>query len=260
MGRDFFAHFNILFHLINISSNLIGEGLMVDTSTNGEQPDTDSLPSADLVQKKNQKVQLDIEDAPFLLESEEDAVTAGKEVEEPNQSIITEPQAEQNEQDEALRKKKFRRQKVVVIILLVTLVAILGIWFFFFRTITPLQEPTLPEPTVVVVPAPESITGPKEYKFIFEPFTVAQVVGNSVKFLEASFVGISKNENVIKESQSKALVLRDAIYYYLGNKTHEFLIDPKNTAIVKQDLLDIVNGYLVSGKMEDMLLENYIVK
>lgn len=229
-------------------------------STDKEQSNTTELQSSEAtVQNKNQKVQLDIEDAPFLLDSEEEAVPL-KDTEEKVQSSENRILSKNQDQSEIHRQRKLSKQKILAVTLSIILIIFIIIWFLFFQSAQPLEEPTLPEPTVVIVPSPEQITGPQEYKITFEPFTVAQFSGNIIKFLEATFVGISKDEKVIKESKSKELVLRDAIYYYLSNKTHGYLIDPKNTLVIKQDLLDIVNGYLVSGKMEDILLENYIVK
>lgn len=231
----------------------------MDTESPDEkQSNIKELQPSDIAQSKNQKVQLDIEDAPFLLDTEEEAVPL-KETEEISHSL-THTLPNEQDQDSILRRKKLRKQKIAVIILTIFIIVIAIGWFLFFQDVPPLEEPILPEPTIVIVPSVEKVTGPQEYKITFEPFTVAQPSGNSVKFLEATFVGISKDEKVIKESKSKELVLRDAIYYYLSNKTHGHLIDPKNALVIKQDLLDIVNGYLISGKMEDILLENYIVK
>lgn len=232
----------------------------MDTESPEEkQSNINEFQPSDIAQSKNQKVQLDIEDAPFLLDTEEEAIPL-KETEDISQSL-THTLPNEQDQDNILRRKKLRKQKIVVIILSIFIIVVLISWFLFSQDVPQLEEePILPETTVVIVPSEKKVTGPQEYKITFEPFTVAQPSGNSVKFLEATFVGISKDEKVIKESKSKELVLRDAIYYYLSNKTHGHLIDPKNALVIKQDLLDIVNGYLISGKMEDILLENYIVK
>lgn len=233
----------------------------MDTKTSDDAlSNTNASQTEDVAQKKNQKVQLDIEDAPFLLASEEAEVIPEAPKEKLQANVDSTP-VENPDSEELLLQKKLKKRKLLAVIFLVILIFIsVGGWFFFFRTPPPVNEPTIPEPTVVVVPSSEIITGPSEYKLAFEPFMVEQKNASSVHFLQATFVGISKDEKVIKESQSKELVLRDAIYYYLGNKTHEYLIDPKNTMAIKQDLLDIVNGYLVSGKMEDILLENYILR
>lgn len=256
MGGGYSAHF--LINKLILIGGVKGEDWMDTESPEEKQSNIKELQSSDTSQSKSQKVQLDIEDAPFLLDTEEEAVPFKEPEEISHSSTPTLPN--EQDQDSILRRKKLRKQKIFVIILSIFIIVIAISWFLFFQDVPPLEEPTLPEQTVVIVPSTEKITGPQEYKITFKPFTVAQPSGNSVKFLEATFVGISKDEKVIKESKSKELVLRDAIYYYLSNKTHGYLIDPKNTLVIKQDLLDIVNGYLISGKMEDILLENYIVK
>ena len=37
-------------------------------------------------------------------------------------------------------------------------------------------------------------------------------------------------------------------------------MNPENAMTIKQDLQDIVNGILTQGKMDDILLVNYIIK
>lgn len=89
---------------------------------------------------------------------------------------------------------------------------------------------------------------------------VEQRTGDTVHFLTTNFTAVTGDEAVSAEARSKMLVLRDAVYYYLRNKTHEYLVDPANSLTIKRDLTDILNGYLSKGKLDDVLLENYVVK
>ena len=55
-----------------------------------------------------------------------------------------------------------------------------------------------------------------------------------------------------------ALLLRDALYFYLKNKNAAYLTDAKNIEQIKKELADVLDGYLRSGQVEDMLFESYL--
>ncbi len=226
-----------------------------------EEPtvDTDVSKEEDAAVGKDGKVQLDIEDAPFLSEAKEEAVNKEKEIleESSTQSNTDSLEAKPEEVPQKSNKKNII---FAISALLVVIILAVSIWFFFFYSSGASEESVTESPTIIVVPSVKDVKGPKEYKIIFAPFMVEEQSPTLVSFLQATFTGISKDEKVIREAQGKELVLRDAIYYYLRNKKHSFLIDPGSTMEIKRDLLDIVNGYLSSGKMEDILLENYILK
>ncbi len=204
----------------------------------------------DFAAQAAQKVQLDIDDAPFLHTPEE----------APPPVLSDDPLPVMDVEEEPLPSGA-RKKRLVVggIIAGVVLVAIAAAAWWFWGTPPP-AGPARPEPTVIVVPSPQSVTGTPQYKIEFAPFMVEQRDGDEVHFLQARFAGISQSEEVINEAKNKQLVLRDSIYYYLRNKTHEYLVDPANALTIKQDLQDIVNGSLSLGKMDDILLVNYIIK
>jgi flagellar FliL protein len=55
-------------------------------------------------------------------------------------------------------------------------------------------------------------------------------------------------------------VIRDAIYYYLKNKPFSFLADNKNMDLLKRDLAGIISENLMTEKINEVLLDNYIIK
>lgn len=217
------------------------------------QADAGSLKMGDFAVQAGQKVQLDIDDAPFLIEPEETP---------PPPVVRHEASLSMNEADDEAAAKRARRKRLMIgggIGLVVLVLVAVGI-FWFVRGTAPVATPALPEPTVIVVPSPKSVAGPPQYKIEFAPFMVEQRENGEVHFLQARFAGISGLEAVIQEARNKQLVLRDSIYYYLRNKTHQYLVNPENAMAIKQDLQDIVNGILTQGKMDDILLVNYIIK
>lgn len=211
-------------------------------------PDTEALSVKDFAGQADRKVQLDIDDAPFLASPEEEALPAPTEERLPDFSGEEEP------------VPKSRKKKVFLLGIVGLLLAagVAGYWYFFLQPPPPVTAKV--EPTVIVVPSPEEITGPASFNVAFVPFMVEQRTGDTVHFLTTNFTAVTGDEAVSAEARSKMLVLRDAVYYYLRNKTHEYLVDPANSLTIKRDLTDILNGYLSKGKLDDVLLENYVVK
>ena len=204
--------------------------------------------------KSGSKVALDIDDAPFLVDEE-------PETPQPTQAEsapVVDTSAEDAARAAALRKRKMLI--IAALLLVFILVASFGVWYFMLRDV-PGKDAATSGPTVVVVPSPENITGPSEVVIALEPFLVPQYDDEGkVRLLRIQVTSSSTDERLIRESKGKTLVLRDAIYYYLRNKTHEFMLDPENLPLIKQDILDIMNGYLTQGKLEDLFVENYLMR
>lgn len=60
--------------------------------------------------------------------------------------------------------------------------------------------------------------------------------------------------------RQKTTILRDAIYYYLRNKDLTYLSDKNNVEALKQDLLSVMNQYLSQDRLDDVLIDQYLVK
>jgi len=206
------------------------------------------------------KVQLDIDDAPFLREPEPEAPPPAPSPKDDKADApleVPSPPAD----DKAARKKK----KLIIIGAATLLLLLAGgggaLWWFVLR----IPPPPPPTPQVVVVPTAPKVTAPTEFFIPIAPFwlelsSTAPRNQDKIFFLVCKFTAISKSEAVIQESQNKVTVIRDALYFYLKNKNYEFLTDPGNTQTIKNDLTSVINGYLTSGKVEDMLFERYLTK
>ncbi|MBQ7739420.1 MAG: flagellar basal body-associated FliL family protein [Desulfovibrionaceae bacterium] len=213
------------------------------------QETQDNLP-AEATSKNVGKVELDIDDAPFLKE-------------EPK----TEEKAEgenlpaEGEPDQAKKKKK---KKLLILIAggAVVLIA-LGVAAFFFLSGPPASPPPPPpeevKPNIIVVPSKPTVQAIPDVVRDFEPFIVP--VGSSTattNFLVCKFSAVAKSPAINTEIDHKMLVLRDAVYFYLRGKPAEYLLDSANAPAVKRDLVDILNGYLQRGKLQDVLLDSYL--
>lgn len=197
------------------------------------------------------KVELDLDDAPFL-RAEEEATPAPVE-----EAINAAPDADAAEK--ARRKKKRLLILAGAALGLIILLAVAA-WWFFFRTPPP-PPPEAPKPDVIVVPSTPADASQPDIAAGFEPFIVP-VTGADGKtnFLVCQFTAISKDQTIARELGQKIIPLRDAIYFYLRGKDANFLLDARNGAGIKSELLSVFNDYLTQGKLEDIVFESYLSK
>jgi flagellar FliL protein len=205
------------------------------------------------------KVQLDIDDAPFLQEKEPE-----KPPPPPPQAARPEAPPEVSsppDADAAARKKK-KRIVIGAALLVLLLAGSGGTWWFALRT----PPPPPIEPQVVVVPsAPPKDSVPADFLIPIAPFWL-ELAGDSPRdkdkifFLVCKFTAISKSEAVLQDAQNKSIVIRDALFFYLKNKSYEFLTNPGNTQVIKEDLTSVINGYLTGGKVDDVLFFCFVTK
>ncbi|MGE9985411.1 flagellar basal body-associated FliL family protein [Desulfovibrio sp. SGI.169] len=195
------------------------------------------------------KVELDLDDAPFLQMPEEKA-PAVRENDAPALPEVDDAQAGNS------KKKKL----TIIAAAGAALLLILGaaVWWFFLRTPPP-PPPAPPAPEVIVVPSKPATRADSDYIKEFAPFLVPGVdAKGETRFLICKFSTLSKQDGLDKEMDHKMISLRDAIYYYLRSKSGDYLMDARNAAAIKQDLIPVLNDYLNQGKIEDILLESYL--
>lgn len=194
------------------------------------------------------KVELDLDDAPFLQAEEQ----------EPPQDALDKDLPAAGEDEEALARKRKKRRIIIASACAALLLLIFALWWFVFRTPPP-PPPEAPKPDVVVVPSTPATTEPQEFVREFAPFVVP-VGGNADKtnFLICKFSAITKDAKVNEEMSQRMIPLRDAIYFYLRGKDSNYLLDARNGAGIKKDLLSVFNDYLTQGKLEDIVFESYL--
>ncbi len=202
------------------------------------------------------KVELDLDDAPFLMEEEEP---------EPEPAPALEPKAAAPAAaEDAPVKKKFDFKALLkdkrVLAGAGSALILLGVAAFFLFS-SPSETPPPPEPPAQNATAPKEPVKPTEYYIRWEPFWVefTDAEGNT-KFLICRFAGVTLNQTLKAEAEAKQLVLRDTIYYYLTHKDKGFLGDTSNADALKRDILAVVNQYLTMGQLDQVLLEDYVIK
>lgn len=211
------------------------------------KPDEGTLAAGEYESLAGQKVQLDIDDAPFLLAPEDEPDTTPA-------PLASAPPAPVE------GKKKLNKKLLLALAgLVIVLLAAAAIWFFLFRAPPDIVAP--PEQPVIVVPTPKAPAFPKEFTTRLEPFRVPLTDGEGrTRFLEATFVLATPEDRINQEIQDKLLTLRDAIFYYLRNKDYQFLLDPANAETIRADLLGTVNNYIVQGELKNLYFDSYLMQ
>lgn len=225
-------------------------------------PQAPSPPSKD-----NAKVELDLDDAPFLEEEEE-------EEEEPKPEPVKPPEPGKAAPAPAAREKPSLKDRLLAnkkkLILagggaVLLLAAAVGVNVFLFS-----GEDAPPPPPAAPAPDPEKIlAAPKplpeapvpQFTMQWEPFWVEiKDTEGAVRFLTCKFSVPTDNPILFTEMNAKNLILRDAIFYYLRNQPIISLRDEEKTQALKSDLLTVMNEHLGSGKVSEILIEDYIVQ
>lgn len=226
-----------------------------DAETEGKAALDDSEADAgEDVPRALQKVELDLDDAPFLEEDEDE------EDEEPD---TAEEQLEEKTEKKKLSLAGLLKNRKVLIGLLVLLVILIAIPIKIW--LLPKGEKVVEEikPAQTEETAPEAPAEPevKNIPVVFEPFWVekAQADGK-VRFIHCQFSVTTHNTAAKHEIELKMLVLRDAVFYYLSNKDFAFLADTNNMEVLKKDILAVINKYLGQTQLETLLVEKYLVQ
>jgi flagellar protein FliL len=232
----------------------------------GETKDQDLVGSApgDVVldtsapPRSAQKVDLDLDDAPFLEEEEE--VQPEPVADKPSASF----EADKTEKPAG----KFDKKKLILIGAgaLVLLVALgISAKLFLFKSkgepAPPKQEHSAPKEPAPVENATEVKPEIPEIQVKLEPFWVEQKDGKEeIRFLIVRMLLGTQDQAVAKELETKLLPTRNAIFYYLKNKDVQFLSDERNAEKMKTELLMVINQYISAGKFDTLMFEEYVVK
>jgi flagellar FliL protein len=224
------------------------------------------LDQGEITTRATQKVDLDLDDAPFLEEEEEEE----EEIEEEPSEIEEKPKKERKPLVlPAWLKNKFVILGAAAAVLLLLLGFAIN-WLFFGEK-EPVAEAPEPEPMPLEQPEPNKTAAkpekkpepeaPGEILIRLDPFWVEQRDGQGdIRFLFARFALTTTDEQLAGEFQRKLVLLRDAIFYYLKNKDLAFLSDKKNSKELKKDLLTVINQYMGSDQFDTLLIEQYLIK
>ncbi|WP_428569559.1 MAG: flagellar basal body-associated FliL family protein [Solidesulfovibrio sp. DCME] len=213
---------------------------------------------SDDLPKALQKVDLDLDDAPFLEDEAEEAPP-------PPQEEAASPFAEPVEAAKTPRKKK-------LILLVGAAVLLLGAglaaYFLFLKKPAappppppPVEEAAPPPPVEPTPPPPEPPAPKREIVMPMEPFLIELAdTGGRSRFLTIRFTAVTQEPAVELEFKRTRIVVRDAVYYYLKNKSLEFLTDKHNAEALKKDVLSVINQFIGAQPLDNLLIEDFVVK
>ncbi|KHK04382.1 flagellar basal body-associated FliL family protein [Desulfovibrio sp. TomC] len=214
---------------------------------------------SDDLPKALQKVDLDLDDAPFLEDEPEEAPPA------PETHAAGEDLAAIDATAKPSDKKKFLILGLAVLLLLGGGVAA---YFLFFKkpaapppvVEAPHEEPA-PPPVMPPPPPPEPPAPKPEIVLTMDPFLIelTDPKGRS-RFLTIRFAAATTEHSAELEFMRNRIVVRDAVYYYLKNKSLEFLTDKGNADILKKDVLSVINQFIGSQPLDNLIIEDYLVK
>ena len=219
---------------------------MAEKQATKEAPAKDELQVAVSPDTSLRKVELDLDDAPFLQEQE--SPPPAKTDSAPLQVPADAP---------APNKKKKLLLIAGAAALLVVLVAAVAVWWFVLRTPPP-PPPDPVKPEVIVVPSAKSPASKPDSVKELAPFVIPRQTAKGARFLICKFSTVSQSPRVGMEIDQKLIPLRDALYYYLSSKPDAFLLDPASVPTIKKDLGGVLNDYLTQGRIDDILFESYL--
>lgn len=230
-----------------------------DDAVESEESSKAQLDDGGPTSKAMRKVDLDLDDTPFLEDEEEE-----EEEEEDFETEALEEPEEKKGPPAWLKNKLVWVAAVVILVLLGVIVKLL-----FFTAPPPAQppeEPAVEEPAPEPEPAPAPAPPPPpetagETLLRLEPFWVEQVdTEGDIRFLIVRIVLATDSNRLARDFKRETLLVRNAVYYYLRNKDLEFLSDKNNSERLKKELLTVINQYMSSGQFESLLFEEYLVK
>ncbi len=209
-----------------------------------------------VISRAEQKVELDLDDAPFLEELEEEKEEKGPP--EAKEKSETQPKEIEEKKEQKEEESKKKKKLIIIIASGLSLLLIAGALYFF---LTPKkEEKPPPPPKEVKVQEKPPPPKPEIIQYSFRPFWVDYDLKNEHKYLHLTLTIEYTEKRINWELLQKNIVIRDAIYYYLKNKDINFFLDKKNIPTLKQDLMSIINQYLGYGKVNAIYLKDFLIE
>ena len=223
----------------------------------GQHEPGEEFPSA-AMPNEGQKVELDLDDAPFLEDE--------KEEEEKKAAPPPEPVFSPTVPQEA-SPSFFVRYKMPLIIggLVVAVMLVAGIVLKI--VLSPAEQVVVeqpPQPDLQPLPeGPAPLPPAPVPRFVasFDTFWIARKdnEGNT-RVLTCRFAVPTENQTLHAEIENKKNILRDAIFYYLSHRPITLLSDEATTDAFKADLMTVINEHLGNGKINELDLQAYIIR
>ena len=237
-----------------------------------DEPDANA-PSAkngagdkDFSQLESLKVELDLDDAPFL--DEEETLPPPP----PEQPAPKTPEPEQAEPEASPQQSFFVRKKKLIIIAAagVLLLLVAGVAALFFlgggeEDATAVIE-EVPNENVIIVQVNGTqdtladIPAPYAHLVELEPFIVPHMGSEGEVRFFRFVLALPLDEAIqVQEVEARLVELRGALYYYLSNRSLQFNTTEEEYLSFKQDLVSVMNEHLSAKKITDVYILESLV-
>jgi flagellar protein FliL len=218
-----------------------------DLSAFDEEPDKVALDRGKLpeeVPKSARKVELDLDDAPFLDFDQTGAV-------EPASGDKKKPSDRKEasqEQEQALPETEVISKRPSLALLASAVVAVLLMATAVIYLLLPAAAPEPP------------ISRDIPHLVSFEPFYIEQQGADGLRFLQCRFAFPAGSAEVERELLTNRLLIRDGLFFYLTRREPAFLTQEEETVSLKRDLLTVINQYLTTGRLDEVLIDEYVIR
>lgn len=232
--------------------------LVPDDDVTEEASSASDQPKAQLddseASKATQKVDLDLDDAPFLEDEEEEEI-----VEAEDETPMLDEEDEEGPESPGLAA--LFKNKIVLIGGGIILVLLIVIVILLLRE-PEAPPPPPPPPTEEEQPEPEPVVEEApEILIRLDPFLIEQTdKEGQIRFLEVRILLSTVEEDLAKQFKQETYTVRNALFYYLKNKDLQFLSDKENSEKLKKELLAIINQYMGFGQFETLMFDQYLVR
>jgi flagellar protein FliL len=194
------------------------------------------------------KVELDLVDAPFL--EQRHFVAAEPAPPRTKRPISTDHRpTEQTETDDPEQAEERAAPKKLPLLHLASALAaaLVLITIAIFLFLPSSRQSTLPP-------------GEIPHLVALEPFFIEQQGTDGLRFLQCRFTLPAGAAELEHEIRTKQLLIRDALYQYLTSREPAFLTREEETVTLKGDLLTVINQFLTSGRLQDILINEYVIR
>ena len=205
------------------------------------------------------KVELDLDDAPFLNDFEEEEEEKEEEAAEEAIPDLTDAETEEEPKKGLLANKK--KLLILTVALLLILAGGTGALFFFTgEEAEPEPEPADKRRVVVITDQPEEELSEAVQVVALAPFIIpSKGSEGEVRLLHCTLHIPFDDPVQQQEINARMLEIRNAIYYYLVNKPLAHLSSEEEATLLKQDLTNVLNELLTVKKIHDMYIQEYVI-
>ena len=237
-------------------------GKSSEPEDNNVQIDDEEISESEV--KSNQKVELDLDDAPFL-EWEEDS--GEEEGAGEGQKEVVQGEEEAEEEDKKSKKSVFELIKKwwwvwasAAGLLLIIAVSL----FIAYAVDTEDGEETKKGDSPVVelekAEKSEKNNSKQMQQVSLEPFWVVYDSKDNLRQFHLGLDFSIKGKDAAWELEKKIPVIRDSLYYFLKNKQIQEISDKDNISELKKEIQTVVNNNLSNGKVDKVLIQKYLVE